>query len=149
MQDLRRLRELDLGVRDDLHVVAPRVEERVAAEDLHPCLAGRGEHRVAVVDDEPEVACGVRALRPALGEGDELVAHVDERHPGAAAAQLEVEEATVERERLVDRGDLECDVVDPDGPGHHQILEVVPQLVGLRSSPFRGLRAISIRFRGC
>ena len=49
---------------DDLHVVAPRVEERVAAEDLHAGLAGRGEHRVAIVDDEPEVARGVGALRP-------------------------------------------------------------------------------------
>ena len=35
--------------------------------------------------------------------------------PAIAAAQLEVEQATVERERLVDRADLERDVVDPDG----------------------------------
>ena len=55
-EDLRRLRELDLAVRDDLHLVAPRVEERVAAEDVDPGLPRRREHGVAVVDDEAEVA---------------------------------------------------------------------------------------------
>src|SRR4029079_994855 len=82
-QDLRRLRELDLGVGDELDVVAPRVEERIAAEDLHSRLAGRGEHRVAVVDDEPEVPRRVLALRAPLGEREELVDHVDERPPDA------------------------------------------------------------------
>ena len=38
--------------------------------------------------------------------------------PGDPAAQLQVEQAPVEVERLVDRADLECDVVDPDGAGH-------------------------------
>ena len=38
--------------------------------------------------------------------------------PADPAAQLDLEEAAVERERLVERADLERDVVDPDGAGH-------------------------------
>ena len=38
--------------------------------------------------------------------------------PGDPAAQLQLEQAPVEVERLVDRADLERDVVDPDGAGH-------------------------------
>ena len=56
----------------------------------------------------------VLRLRPAFGQGDELIAHVDERHAGAAPAQRELEQPPVERERLVDVADLERDVVDPD-----------------------------------
>ncbi len=55
--------------------------------------------------------------RAVLGphQRDELVAHVDERHRGGAAPQRErPEQALPERERLVDRADLERDVVDPD-----------------------------------
>ena len=60
----------------------------------------------------------VGRLRPPLGERDELVAQLDERHPADAAAQLDLEQAAVELERLVDRVDLERDVIDPDGAGH-------------------------------
>ena len=49
-------------------------------------------------------------------EREELVAHVDERHPVRAAAQRELEQLTVERERLVDVADLERDVIDPHEP---------------------------------
>ena len=55
-QDLAGLRELDLGVADDLDLVAPRVEERVAAEDLDAGLARGREYRVPVIDDEAEMA---------------------------------------------------------------------------------------------
>src|SRR5580700_8861737 len=53
------------------------------------------------------------------GERDELVPHVDERHSRAcAAAKLELEEAPVPGERVVDVVDLERDVVDADEAGH-------------------------------
>jgi hypothetical protein len=48
-----------------------------------------------------------------------LVTHVDERHPrSGTAAELEVEEALVPRERLLDVGDLEGDVVDAEQTRH-------------------------------
>ena len=55
-------------------------------------------------------------LRAPAREREELVAHVDERHPVRAAAQRELEQLAVERERLVDVADLERDVVDPNKP---------------------------------
>ena len=64
---------------------------------------------------------GVRVLRAALCEGDELVAHVEKGHAGRAPAQRELEDATVEGERLFQVADLEGDVVDPHqawAPGH-------------------------------
>jgi hypothetical protein len=57
------------------------------------------------------MAVVVRRLPAALGERDELVAQVDERHPPGSSAQLEVEEAAVERKRLLDVAHLESDVV--------------------------------------
>ena len=83
-----------------------------------PASRADSEHGVAVVDDEAEVARRVRPLRAALREREELVAHVDERHPRDPSAQLQLEQAPVEVERLVDRADLERDVVDPDGASH-------------------------------
>ena len=44
-------------------------------------------------------------------------AQIDERHPGHAPAQLELEQPRVERKRLLDVSNLEGDVVDPDQPG--------------------------------
>ena len=70
------------------------------------------------------MAAVVRRLCPAFGQGDELVAHRDERHPRLAAAQLEVEDAPVELERRLEVAHLEGDVVDPDEPrtGHRVAL---------------------------
>ena len=117
-QDRRRLRELHLVVLHDLDEVAPRIAkvETTAAEDLDSRRLERPPRRVLVVDDEPEVAVLVGRLRAPLRERDELVAHVDERHPVRAAAQRELEQLTVERERLVDVADLERDVIDPHEP---------------------------------
>ena len=126
-QYLRRLRELHLAVVDDLHVVAPRVVERAVRRARHRDARGfqRSAHRLLVVDDEAEVPLAVDVRRWVARERDELVAHVDERHPGAgAAAQLELEELPVPLERLVDIADLERDVVDPDEPRHAET--VVP-----------------------
>ena len=60
------------------------------------------------------MAVVVGCLLAALGEREELVAHVDERHPGHDAAQVELEEPAVEGQRLLDVSDLEGHVVDPD-----------------------------------
>ena len=79
-----RLRELDVAVLDDLDVVAPRVGEAQVAVRLDPGLQQRVADRVAVVDHEPEVAVVVRPAA-ALGEREELVAHVEEGHPAAPA----------------------------------------------------------------
>jgi hypothetical protein len=51
----------------------------------------RRAHGRLVVDHEPEVAAVVGRLAAAFGEREELVAHVDERHPARPAAQLEGE----------------------------------------------------------
>src|SRR5262249_6333866 len=108
-QDLGRLRELDVAVVNDLDEVAPRVEEVEAAPrlDLDAGLLERAAGRLLVVDDEAEMPMSVGRLRPAFGERDELVADVDEGHASAASSELEVEDPSVELERLVDAADLE------------------------------------------
>jgi hypothetical protein len=115
-QHLGRLGELDVPVFDHLDAVAPGVEEIEAAarEDRDPEPLERLAHGRAVVDHEAEVPVLVRRLRAALGQRDELVAHVDERHGVAAPAQGEFEQLPVERERRLDVADLERDMVDPD-----------------------------------
>ena len=60
----------------------------------------------------------VLGLRSAGRERDELVSHVDERHPRPAATQVELEELPVPPQRLVDVADLERDVIDPYEPSH-------------------------------
>jgi len=74
--------------------------------------------RLLVVHDEAEVPVPVRLLPSPLGEGDELVAQVDERHTWDSSAQPKLEKRAVERQRLVDRAYLERDVVDADEPRH-------------------------------
>ena len=44
-----------------------------------------------------------------------LIAQIDERRGLALAAQFELEQAAIERQRLVDIADLESDVVETDG----------------------------------
>ena len=56
----------------------------------------------------------VRWLFPADRQREELVAHVHERHPRAPPPKPKLEEAAVERERLVDVPDLEGDVVEAE-----------------------------------
>jgi len=80
-QDLGRLRELDVGVGHDLDLVAPRIEERVAAQDLHAGLARSREHGLLVVDDEPEVALCVLRRGGPLHQREELVAQVTKATP--------------------------------------------------------------------
>jgi len=84
--------------------------------DIHAGLLKCAPSNFLVVDDETEVAVPVGLLRAAGRERDELVAHVDEGHAAAAAAQLELEDSPVELERLVDVAHLEGDVVQADEP---------------------------------
>lgn len=110
MQHRRRLGELDLAVVDDLYVIAPGVEEVQAAGLLHRYagVAQGGADDFLVGDDQPEVARAVRRLRPAGGQREELIAHVDEGHPRTGtAAQAQLEEAPVPGERAVEVSDLE------------------------------------------
>src|SRR5438270_6849674 len=120
-KDLGRLAELDVGVGDDLHVVAPGVCEVERAGRLHGNLlfAQALAHGLLVIDDQTEVPRLVGRLRAAGGEGDELVAHVDERHPAPrATAQLEVEQAPIPCERLVEVSNFEGDVIDANQACH-------------------------------
>jgi hypothetical protein len=115
-QDVLGLRELDLSVLDDLDVVAPGVAEvhRASRLDVHAGLLQPAPSRLLVVDSETEVAMRIGRLRTARRERDELVAHVDEGHAAAAAAQLELEDSPVERERFFDVAHFERDVVEAD-----------------------------------
>ena len=99
-------------------MVAPGVAERVAAEDLDASFAGGCKDGRGVVDDEPEMALGIWLAHAALGKREELIAHVDKRHPGDPAAQLQLEQAPVELQRLVERADLDCDVIHPNRTSH-------------------------------
>ena len=60
------------------------------------------------------MARAVRRLRPTFHQRNELVADVDERGARHAPAQRELEDPSIEVERLVDVSDFERDVVDPD-----------------------------------
>src|SRR5215212_5015648 len=127
--------ELDVGVLHYLPAVAPRVEEveAPAGQDLHVHLSKRSPHRPPVVHHHPDMAMLVRPLAAPLGEGDELVSGVDERHAAPAPAQLHLEEAPVKLEGLLDVADLDGDVVEPYEPGvrsHAPILSARRDLVG-------------------
>jgi hypothetical protein len=68
------------------------------------------------------VTVAVRLAALAFSERQELVAEVDEGHPRYPSAQRELEDRPVERERVLERPDLEGDVVDADRarPGHSE-----------------------------
>ena len=57
---------------------------------------------------------GLLGPRPPLEQGQELVAHPDERGAGDPAHGSRLEEVGVERDRLLDVVHLQGDVVDPD-----------------------------------
>jgi DNA-binding NtrC family response regulator len=68
----------------------------------------------------------VRLLRAPLAERQELVADVDERHAPAAAAQFEVEQAPVQRERRVEVAPHVMDALQAyDWPGNVRELQNV------------------------
>src|SRR6266508_6140002 len=116
-QHVPRLAELDIVVADDLDAVAPRVEEieKPAGQRLNARRRQRTADGVLVVDHEPEMTAVVGGLAAALLQREELIAQIDEGRGLAPAAQLEVEQAAVERQRRVDIADLERDMVETDG----------------------------------
>ena len=100
-------------------MVAPRVAEvePAASEDVCPGLLQQAARLLEIVHHQPEVARAVGRLGSALREHQELVAHVDKRHPRHPPAQLELEQLPVEAQPLLDVPDLEHDVVDADETG--------------------------------
>src|SRR5215469_17867834 len=116
-QHVRRLGELDVVVADDLYAVTPGVAEieEPAGQRMDARRRQRAAHRVLVVDHETEMTAVVGGLGAALLQREELIAQIDERRGLALAAQFEVEQAAVERQRLLDVADLESDVVETDG----------------------------------
>jgi hypothetical protein len=119
LQDSGRLRELNVAVLDELHLVAPGIAkvDPAAGKDLDARRVEGGANDLSIVDDQPEVAVPVRRLGAALGQGDELVPDVDEGHSRHMSAQLALEDPPVERERLLEVADLQGDVVEADEPG--------------------------------
>src|SRR5262249_39115122 len=116
-QHIRRLGELNVVVADDLDPVAPRVKEieEAAGQRLDPGRRERAANRVLVVDHEAEMAAVVGRLLTALLQRQKLVAQIDKGRGLALAAQLEIEQAAVEDQRLLDIADLESDMVETDG----------------------------------
>lgn len=131
-EHLGRFRELDVGVRDHLELVAPGVDERVAA-DLQAGLRRGVYDPLHVVDHETEVAMAIGWVRRPRGKGDELIAEVDEGHPPGTSSQLEVEDPPVELERLLDVADLERHVVDAECPRHGVYLDAVDTFLAIAS----------------
>lgn len=126
------LGELDAGVADDLDPVAPGIEkvEKRPGQHVDPGLRQGPADRLLVVDDEAEMPPVVGRLTAALLERQELVAQVDEGRILVPAAQGELEQPAVERQRFVDVADLERHVVEPDGArlflaGHDTLLCVL------------------------
>src|SRR6266540_1135598 len=116
-QHVRRFGELDIVIADDLDSVAPGVEEieKRTGQRLDARGRERAAHGVFVVDHEAEMTAVVGRLGAALLQRKELVAQIDERRGLALAAQLELEQAAVEGQRLLDIADLERDMVETQG----------------------------------
>src|SRR5215813_15085465 len=116
-QHARRLGELDVVVVDDLDSVAPGVAEieEGAGQRLDARRRQRTAYRVLVVDHETKMTAVVGGLGAALLQREELIAQIDERRGLALAAQFELEQAAIERQRLLDIADLEGDMVETDG----------------------------------
>lgn len=110
-------------------MVAPGIEEVEAAagKDAGAGLLQRVAGSFEIVDDEPDVPVRVGLLGAAGRQRDELVAHVDEGHAPPPAAQREVEDLSVELERLVDVGDLHRYVVHTDQSGalRHRLTTII------------------------
>src|SRR5690349_12163210 len=103
-QDVRRLRELNVVVADDLDAISPRivkVEERTRLR-LDASIGKRLANCIFVIDHQPKVAPVVARLFAAGLQRKELVAQVDEGHAVMATAQGEIEQETIERQGLVD-----------------------------------------------
>src|SRR5512132_4459406 len=116
-QHVRRLRELDIVVPDDLDAVAPRIEkiEKRTRQRFDAGVCQRVADGVLVIDHTPKMTAVVSGLRTALLQREELVAQIDECRSLALTTKFEVEQATVERQGLFDVTDLESDMIETDG----------------------------------
>src|SRR5512144_2827968 len=117
-QHVRRLRELDIVVPDDLDAVAPRIE-KIEKRTRQRFDAGIGQRfadgGLLVIDHKSKMAAVVGGLSTALLERKELVAQIDEGRCLALAAKLEVEQATIEGQSLFDVTNFDSDMVETDG----------------------------------
>src|SRR5215475_6571945 len=112
-----RLAELDVVIAHNLDPVSPRIQKikKTPGQDRN---ASRDQSRaecLLVVHHKPEMTSVIGGLPASPLQGDELIPQIDERGILALTAQLEVEEASVERERFLDITDFERDVVYADG----------------------------------
>jgi hypothetical protein len=70
----------------------------------------------------------VGGLSTGLLQRKELVAHIDEGRSLALTARLEIEQATVEGQRLFDVTNLESDMIETDGTRFICLRHKVPPL---------------------
>src|SRR5262249_24324074 len=89
------------------------IKERALDQDNSGSLEG-GPRCLLVIDHQSEMATIVRGLLAAFLKSNELVAQIDKGHRIALAAQLELEEAAVERQRLLDVSHFQRYVVEAD-----------------------------------
>src|SRR5262245_414639 len=117
-QHVWRLGELDIVVADDLDPVAPGIDkiEEAPRQPLDPGIGERRAHRLLFIHHQPEMPAVIGRLPAPLLQREELIAKIDESRVLALAAQLELEEPAVKRQRLFDVADLEGDVIETDGP---------------------------------
>src|SRR5262245_66030788 len=102
-QHVWRFGELDVVVADDLNPVAPWIAEikEPPRQHLDPRVSQGFAHGFLVVHDKSEMTALIRRLPATLLQSEELIAKINERRVLALAAQFEVEQAAVERQRLV------------------------------------------------
>jgi hypothetical protein len=114
---VRRFGELDVVVPNDLHAVAPRVEEiekstwqRLDARCYQSVADG-----VLIVDHQSKMTGLVGGLGTARLQREELIAQIDEGRRFALAAKFKVKQSTIECQGLVDITDFESDMVETQG----------------------------------
>src|SRR5690606_32817523 len=110
---VRRLGELNVVIADDLDAVPPWVEEiqKAPRQRLNASFLQGRAYRLLVIDHQCKVPAVAGRLPAALLKGEAAVTEIDEGSVFALAAQLEVEQPTVEFQRLVDVADLDRDVI--------------------------------------
>ena len=115
-----RLRELDLGVLDDLDAVAPRVAEVQAVPGSTSTPASwsacRTRARSSTTRPKWRSRSGVPGLLCARARNWSPMSR--KAMPGTRPRSSRLEDAAVELDRLVHVADGERDVVDPDHPRH-------------------------------
>ena len=133
-QDLRCLRELDVLVGDDLHWLPHGSRNELPPKISTPASRAAASTASRSSTTRPKWRCASGCLRSSLGEREELVAHVDERHPADPAAQLEVEEAAVEASASSSEPTSSATWLIPTGAGH----------AGAYSAAFSAARSTSV-----